>query len=92
MRGQWRVDRRCEMNLKSGFKGSGNTKPSPPALPPFFSCSVARAVTIITSRSVVTDIVSLRRKGSVRRDRDEVLMASLQSIDSAYPLERKLRQ
>lgn len=29
MRGQWRVDRRCEMNLKSGFKGSGDTKHSP---------------------------------------------------------------
>jgi len=61
MRGQWRVDRRCEMNLKSGFKGSGDTKHSP-----FFSrCSVARVVTIITSRSVVTDIVSLQRKGFV---------------------------
>lgn len=66
MRGQWRVDRRCEMNLKSGFKGSGDTKH-----PPFFSrCSVERAVTIITSRSVVTDIVSFR-KGFVRRGRDE---------------------
>lgn len=26
MRGQWRVDRRCEMNLKLGFKGYANTK------------------------------------------------------------------
>lgn len=55
MRGQWRVDRRCEMNLKSGFKGYGDTKHASPL---FFS--LARAVTIITSRSVVTDIVSLR--------------------------------
>lgn len=29
MRGQWRVDRRYEMNLKSGFKGPGNTKHLP---------------------------------------------------------------
>lgn len=51
MRGQWRVDRRYEMNLKSGFKGPGNTKHFPLLV-------YHRTVAIITSRSAERDIVS----------------------------------